>query len=504
EELLAIVRAEMQRSVGFENDQVLRAERLRALDMYKGDMRSEIPSLPNRSRAVSTDVADAVETILPDLMEIFTAGGDVVAFVPTKPGDEAQARQETDYLTHVVFQDNPGFLNLYTAIKDGLLLKTAVFEFGWKTDHKDEDFTGKTLPELLMAHQSGEVSNVKADRLAPGDSAQTYSFTVTTDLSGAEYWPIPPDDFSVSPETVRIAEATYCAARLRPRVQDLLAEGYDRGAVMDLEPYVPVQDQQMQMARDTAGEHTLSQFVDDTNEMLRQVEVRQHFIRLADTDGDGFTIWRVVTDATASSIVPYEGRTATKFTRVPFAAGSPYLVPHRFYGLSLAEQLFEVQKVKTVLTRALLDSSYFALNQRFEVSDADRNDYTIGDLLRNEPGLPIRSRTGNAIKPLGSSGLGFDAYAALEYFSTVAESRTGVVRNAQGLNPDTLHDTATGALTLMQAAQRRVRMDRPGAGGNRAQGALPRPPCPDPRACRSAQGRQAQWRMGDGRSHDLG
>jgi hypothetical protein len=32
------------------------------------------------------------------------------------------------------------------------------------------------------------------------------------------------------------------------------------------------------------------------------------------------------------------------------------------------------------------------------------------------------------------------------------------VRNAQGLNPDTLHDTAKGAMMLLSAAQKRTRM----------------------------------------------
>lgn len=459
-ELLALVRAEMERSVGFENDQVLRADRLRALDMYKGDMRAEIASLPNRSKAVSTDVADAVETILPDLMEIFTAGGDVAAFVPVKPGDEPAARQESQYLHHVIFQDNPGFLNLYTGFKDGLLLKTCLFEFGWRRDFRDESFAGKTLPELIAAHQGGQILNVKADAADPvsPNAPQTYSFTARTDQSGAEYWPLPPDDFSCSPETVRLAEATYCCARYRPRVQDLIAEGYDKDVVKGLEPYAPVADQEMQIARDTAGEHLQSQYSDDSNEMLRQVEIRKHYIRLLDAGGDSFSIWRVATNPTCDRIVPFEGRAAEKVERVPFAGGSPYLVAHRFYGLSLAEQLFETQKIKTVLTRALLDSSYFALNQRFEVSMASANDYTISDLLRNEPGVPIRSRDGNAIKPLASAGPGFDAYAALEYFSVQGEQRSGIVRNAQGLNPDTLHDTATGAALLMNAAQRRVRM----------------------------------------------
>jgi hypothetical protein len=40
----------------------------------------------------------------------------------------------------------------------------------------------------------------------------------------------------------------------------------------------------------------------------------------------------------------------------------------------------------------------------------------------------------------------------------VAEQRSGIVRNAQGLNPDTLHDTARGAMALINAAQKRVRL----------------------------------------------
>jgi hypothetical protein len=233
----------------------------------------------------------------------------------------------------------------------------------------------------------------------------------------------------------------------------LIAEGYDPEVVLSLEPYAPVQDQQLQQARDMAGEHQQSQQTDTTNVMLRQVEIRKHYIRLKDKTGNDFDIWRVVTNATADKLIKID-----KVQQIPFAAGCPYLNAHRFYGASLADQLIEVQKIKTVLTRALLDSSYFALNQRYEVAMDQANDYTISDLLRNEPMVPVRSKTGQAIRPLASGGPGFDAYAALEYFSTVAEGRSGVVRNAQGLNPDTLHDTAKGALALMQAAQRRVRM----------------------------------------------
>jgi hypothetical protein len=62
------------------------------------------------------------------------------------------------------------------------------------------------------------------------------------------------------------------------------------------------------------------------------------------------------------------------------------------------------------------------------------------------------------VRPISAGGLNFDAYGALEYFSTMGEQRSGIVRNAQGLNPDTLHDTARGAMALINAAQKRVRL----------------------------------------------
>jgi hypothetical protein len=118
----------------------------------------------------------------------------------------------------------------------------------------------------------------------------------------------------------------------------------------------------------------------------------------------------------------------------------------------------EIQRIKTALLRLMLDSGYFAMNQRTEVAMDSANEHTISDLMRNEPLVPVRSRTGNAVRPLQTGSLTFNVAQALEYVSTMGEQRTGIVRNAQGLNPDTLHDTARGAQALMAAAQKRVRM----------------------------------------------
>lgn len=456
-DLLSLCREEMRRAIGFDQDAELKTDRERALNYYKGDVSADIPTLPNRSKAVSSDVSDAIETLLPDLIEIFIGGDDVVAFIPQGAKDVEAAKQETAYLHHVAFQGNPGFLNLYTAIKDALLLKQGIFHWEWEEDleDKDEDFTGKNAIELHLASQDGTVSNVKAEQegvdLRTGE--QTYSFTITrtVDRSKAKYWAIAPDDFAATADTVNIAETTYCCERQRPRVQDLIALGFDEEKVRALPAYGYSGDEETQQARDTAGEHSNGGAVaDDTSEELRQVEIRKHCIRTL--KGKELQLWCVYTDADATTELHRE-----EIESIPYAVGSPYLVAHRLIGRSVADLLIEVMKIKTALTRMVLDSGYFALNQRVEINMDKVTEFTISDLLQNEPAMPVRTK-GGALEPLQAGSLDFDTYKALEYFSTVAEGRTGVVRNAQGLNPDTLHDTAKGAMMLLSAAQKRTRM----------------------------------------------
>lgn len=456
-DLLILVRGEMPRAIGFDQDAELRDDREQALLYYKGDVSKDIPTLPNRSKAVSSDVSDAIETLLPDLIEIFIGGDDVVSFIPQGAKDVEAAKQETAYLHHVAFQENPGFLNLYTAIKDALLLKTGIFHWEWAEDieDNDEEFTGKNAVELALAGKEGEVSNVKPETegvdLRFGE--QTYSFTVTkrTDNSKARYWAVAPDDFAVAPDTVNIAETTYCCERQRPRVQDLIAQGFDEDKVRALPTYGAT-DSTLDQARDTAGENEVTGGAgDETSDDLRQVEIRKHCIRVL--DGTELKLWCIYTDATASTEVHRE-----EIEAIPYAVGSPYLVAHRMIGRSVADLLIEVMKIKTALYRMCLDAGYFALNQRNAINMQKANEFTLSDLLRNEPSAPVRTNGEGCITPLQAGPLNFDPYAAIEFFSTVAEGRTGVVRNAQGLNPDTLHDTKGGMMALLSAAQKRTRM----------------------------------------------
>lgn len=446
EELLKLVGEERKRSIGFgEGDGgELVARWERALAYMRGEM-SDLPSLPNRSSAVDTTVSDAIETFLPDAMEVFVGGDDVATFTPQGEEDEDRAREESDFVNHVIFTENEGFQVLYAGIKDAAVLGTGIFHWFWEEEEKDE-----TLAQGLNEMQAtiGEMQAQGAQR-EQGDDG-TFSLKSTKLHGKVRIQAVPPEDFTVAADTVSLRDTTYCAMRARPRVQELIARGIDPKEARALPRYTRANDA-MDQARDMAGEHeTLGEGVDD----LRTVEVIAHYVRLADEEGgDKLCVYRVITDG-ESKIMLGERE---KVEGAPFAAIVPFPNPHRFHGQSLAEKLIPPARVKTALLRAGLDEIYFGLNQRNEVAMTRANEFTIADLLRNEPGVPVRSQSGDAVRPISAGGLNADTWGALEYAATMAETASGIVRNAQGLNPDTLHDTAKGALVLITAAQKRVR-----------------------------------------------
>ena len=79
-------------------------------------------------------------------------------------------------------------------------------------------------------------------------------------------------------------------------------------------------------------------------------------------------------------------------------------------------------------------------------------------MLDNDPGVPIRMKRAGAVFPIQSSPLAINPFETIEQIKSMEEQSTGVIRAAQGLNPDSLHETKGGMQIQNNAAQKRVRM----------------------------------------------
>lgn len=458
ETLLKVLTAQKGRSIGFENDKELNAERADALDYYKGKpegaIKRDLPTLANRSTVVSTDVANGVETALPDIIEVFTAGPDTLAFKPIGAEDVEQAKQETDYTRHIVFQQNRGWMLLYTGFKDALISKTGIFHFHWDSETDYEEYTTTASEPQIeeIEEQGGEVMEVEPTNAVSMHGFPMFKVTFRKPCSDGHVviCNVPPEDFTVSPETVTLADSEYCAMRTRVSRQALIDQGYDEDDVMRLD--ATEDDDDEKQARDLAEEN--NDVSDPGMRALDLVDIITHYIRI-DLDGSGRRqIWRVVTGNDESIELEREKR-----SMIEFAAITPFPMPHRFYGQSLADKLITIQKWKTSVTRQANDHLYFANNQRQEVKKAGIvAGVTMEQLVDNSPGQPVVTEDGNSLRPLQNGSLGVDVLGLLEYINTDSEGRSGIVRNAQGIAPDTMHETAEGSKNLLNVSQKRARM----------------------------------------------
>lgn len=451
-ELLALCQTERSMALGSDVDTTLSAERTKAWEYYEGGVSNDLPDIEGRSQAVSTDVSQAVHTVLPDLMEIFTGGDDVVAFTPTGEEDEEAAAQETDYINHVFFEQNEGFTVLHDAIQDALIMKTGVFKAWWEDyeERREEQKQGLTADEyafLAEAVDAGEAEIIDGPYIYQDEYGQPlYDVTIArTEIRGcAKVMAVAPEDWGIERYAPSVRDARYQYHRYRRTEDELIEEGYSRSVVESL-PSDSGADDEEEIARDTVNER--EGIYESAQRGSRLIEVVEHYVR---KDGK---LWKVTTAGKETHLLDHE-----EVDVMPFAVITPYRVAHRVVGRSLADLLMEVQKIKTALTRIMLDHGYYAINQRHEVAmDLADETFTFEDLTNNVPGSPVRVKQPGAVRPIPPAAMGFDVFSALEYMTVEGEQRTGVVRNAQGLNPDTLHDTAKGAEQLMTMAQKRVR-----------------------------------------------
>ncbi len=97
-EIVSILDRELRASSGYIGGEIV-SRRKKSLEFYLGKPFGN--EQEGRSQVVSTDVSDTVESLMPSLMRIFTAGDRVFECEPVGSEDEEVAAQATDYLNYI-------------------------------------------------------------------------------------------------------------------------------------------------------------------------------------------------------------------------------------------------------------------------------------------------------------------------------------------------------------------------------------------------------------------
>ena len=261
-----------------------------------------------------------------------------------------------------------------------------------------------------------------------------------------------PEHFKIARRETRLNDDTvFCAHQKRMIVSDLIAMGLDRDLILAM----PSDDSP------DFGEETTERLADEevmpdsgaerTDPAARTVWVTECYVRL-DEDGDGYAELRKVLVIGQDSVVILDNE---RINHNPFSMVCPVPMPHKFFGLSMSDLVMEIQFIRSILLRQMLDNLYLSNNPRTEVVEGQ---VRIEDLLVSRPGQIVRVRQPGQMREVEHATFSPMAIGMMQFLADERENKTGVTRYNQGNDSQSLNQTAFGIGEIMTAAAARVDM----------------------------------------------
>ena len=474
--LRSILQGQINNAIGYLGG-LLSDQREKSLEYYQGDPLGN--EMAGRSQVVSTDVADTVESLLPNLLRVFTSSDKVVRCEPVRAEDEPIADQATAYLNHIFYKENDGFTLLYNFFKDALIEKNGILKIFYDETEEVEHETYKNLTdeeykvlvdnpeveileeevrddekaaeqiEIMKAQTAGQTMSVEALEVdIPIPQLHDCKIKRISSKGKIKVESIPPEEFLIDKSAVKLEDAEYVGHRVQLTRTQLVQMGYDKDEVYNL----PTSDSTILNTEKLARFRNIEDYPYDTSNdpSTQKIEIYENYIRY-DYDGDGIAELRKVVSVGSSAYTILENMPCDQ---IPFVSVTPIPMPHRFYGRSIAELVEDIQLMKSTVMRQLLDNMYLTNNNRVAIMDGMVN---MDDLLTTRPGGVVRTKQppNQVMQPLQAQPISQQAFPLLEYLDQVREVRTGVTKYNQGLDSESLNKTATGISAIMNQTQMR-------------------------------------------------
>jgi len=503
--LRAITDQQMRSAVGVYGGR-LSHQRRKAMQYYLCEPVGDLspPEVDGRSLVVSPDVRNTIESMLPQLMVKFAGSERVVEFEPNKPGDEQKAEQATDYINYVFHQRNNGEGISYNWMKDALLGKNGIVKVWWddRKVEKREDYKGLSAEELAQLMDDDEIEVTESKSYPDEEDAEQRQKAIeqltqqlqqaqqaaemgdpqamqavemlTQQMQGIQSAPpvlaydvtckrsdkcgqirvdnVPPEEFLISREAKTIEGAKFVGHRVPRTVSDLKSMGYKNLENLSSDDQnVNFNSERVERLAydDEMAALTVDQ-TDTSDDSQRMVWVTECYLRV-DFDGDGIAELRKVVRA-GNRVLENE-----IIDWAPFVSITPVPMPHKFYGLSIADLALDAQRIKTNILRGMLDNMYLAINGRHFAVEGQVN---LDDLLVSRPGGVVRVKQPNAVgrldqgAPDSQLGLGM-----MEHMQGYLEDSTGWYRVSQGNDPSSLQGSETATKTNIVTNKADMRLD---------------------------------------------
>jgi hypothetical protein len=471
DELLSLIDTYAGQSYGWDKGQ-LSTERALAIARYNSEPYGD--EQEGRSKLVSSEIRDTVETVIPQLQRIFLSGDNICEFDPETPDDVGRAKQESRYVNWVIQQRNSAYQVFGTWFRDALLCKNGYVKAWWeeRSDVSLESYQGLSDEQLMMVQQDEAVQITALTSYPAQGMPQPAPLPQAMGQAGQIQPPapmlhdiqvrrmktrgfvrvdnVPCEEMLVHQSTrgLDLQDALYVEHRTSKTLSEIRQMGYD---VEDHEAGTLDESASMiePQARDRFNEIQTFLTQESSDPAARVATFREVWVRV-DQDGDG------VAELRKLCLINRRILANDETDIVPVACITPVIQPHRHVGYGYYDFLKDIESARTAMIRAYFDNLYLANNGRMAVNVEKVN---LDDLLVSRPGGIIRvdgDPTQN-IMPVTHPVMGDAALSGMNFLDTWKKNATGVMADSQTLSADVLNNsTATGISQAISVWQARV------------------------------------------------
>lgn len=464
----------------FENSKLMTAiaqEREKSLKAYNSERYgNEVNGL---SKFVTSDVRDVIEWTMPQLMDIFWSSDLPVVFLPEDAADVDQADIESRYCQNVLENQNLGYIQVYSWFKDALMQKNGIMKAWWeeKTVTEREEYKSKSNDDYMALSNDTEFDIDKVT-VCLGDDSDYHEYSekefdellnaftdpqakmqVETaalynivgfrkrDVSQVRIECIAPERFFInrthnSPDP---QSADYTAEVFEKTRSELIEEGYEKGFIDSLshnyDGFEEYGSENVNRYKKEGG-GDLGDQISTQNTLTDKLMIVDHYLRV-DFDGDGIAeLRRVRTNGPSGDILDND-----PVDRNIFHSITPYINTHKFFGRSIADNLMDIQKLKTQVSRGVLDNLTYSISPRKIIS----GDVNISDLMQYIPGGVIRKGTNGTVDNETTPFVGDQGIATMQTVDQMRAERSGFSADSVGLNPQALSNSTTIVGTMIMS-----------------------------------------------------
>ena len=443
--------------------------------------------VPGRSRFVSNDVRDAVESAHSSLIRMFLGAAPIIKFTASNPEDKkqtAEAEEKTKFVDYLIRGQSNSYKTQNSFLKEILKFKSGWLKYYYEETEETEDheWTGQSEEEVvaqldaLVANKnnkelelvSSNITDTSDDnglerqlekataRITEHEENEDGTFNIKVRVKvrrqEIKIVGVPSGSGLISTGAESVDEAELVGDESFKSRGQLLSEGHSRKLVSSLPAASIGGVMSRAINTDELGNVPESDFGEWASEL---VPISDLYVRV-DYNGDGIAERRHI-EMSSDIILVNE-----PFNHVPYAIGSAIITPHSAIGQGWGEQVTDIAEVNTAITRGVLDNIY-SVNNVKKIVRVGKDGVNIDEALSNGIGGVIQAR-GNTplmdlVMPVVTPFIADKALLVKQHMDQMKAQRVGNQLTSQGLDGDALSkETATRFTGIEKTDQAKIEL----------------------------------------------